>query len=101
MFLQGIDSRTEFKSIFTNALKEAGGNEVASESKALSVINFTKFEEGRRVTAYTSERRAREYLVFLRIEYSLNGVNNKKVILPTKRINIDRSYLYDPNFGIG
>lgn len=104
IFLQGISSETEFKSAFRNALAEAGGNIVESEKLAKSTVNFLRFDEGRRVIAYTSERRAREYLVYLKIEYSILANNksiNKTVGLPKYRINIDRSYLYDPDFALG
>ncbi len=64
--LQGITEDSEFKPFFANALSEAGGNIVSDEKLAKSTIVFTKFEEGRRVIAYTSDRRAREYLVYLK-----------------------------------
>ena len=106
--LQGLPTESEFSSIFSDALSEAGGNIVSDGRFAKSTIEFTKFEEGRRVIAYTSERRAREYLVFLKIEYNIRRSslqNNKKNAKTTesskKRINIDRSYLYDPDFALG
>lgn len=104
IFLQGLTSETEFKATFDKALAEAGGDIVESQKLAKSTLNFLRFDEGRRVIAYTSERRAREYLVYLKIEYSLIQ-NNKKISkdsdLPKYRINIDRSYLYDPDFALG
>ncbi len=106
--LQGLAAETEFSVIFADALSEAGGNIVSDERLAKSTIEFTKFEEGRRVIAYTSDRLAREYLVFLKIEYSIRRSvlqKNKKNVKATesfkKRINIDRSYLYDPDFALG
>ena len=102
--LQGLSSDSEFNTIFADALSEAGGTIVSAEKAANSTLVFSKFEEGRRVIAYTSERRAREYLVFLKVEYAILK-NNKKNIsgeaLPKWRINIDRSYLYDPDFALG
>jgi len=102
--LQGITEDSEFKPFFAVALSEAGGNIVSDEKLAKSTIVFTKFEEGRRVIAYTSDRRAREYLVYLKIEYSIRQSKKKglKDVAQTKRrINIDRSYLYDPDFALG
>ena len=98
-FLKGIENQNDFISTFSEALTEAGGSVVSSESQAKAIINFSKYEEGRRVIAYTSERRAREYLVFLKVEYSIK--NNKKSTSPKYRLNIDRSYLFDPNFALG
>lgn len=106
--LQGVASKSQFNTLFADALSEAGGSIVNDGKLAKSSIVFSKFEEGRRVIAYTSDRRAREYLVFLKIEYSINknvNQNNKKISetidLPKKRINIDRSYLFDPDFALG
>jgi len=102
--LQGITEDSEFKPFFAVALSEACGNIVSDEKLAKSTIVFTKFEEGRRVIAYTSDRRAREYLVYLKIEYSIRQSKKKglKDVAQTKRrINIDRSYLYDPDFALG
>ena len=104
IFLQGLSSETEFKFAFSNALAEAGGDVVENEKLAKSTVNFLRFDEGRRVIAYTSERRAREYLVYLKIEYSIFANNkkvNKTIEIPKYRINIDRSYLYDPDFALG
>ncbi|MEH6457558.1 MAG: LPS assembly lipoprotein LptE [Cocleimonas sp.] len=106
--LQGVASESEFSTLFSDALFEAGGSIVNDANLAKSTIIFSKFEEGRRVIAYTSDRRAREYLVFLKIEYRISKntdqSNNKlfKVTeLAKKRINIDRSYLFDPDFALG
>ena len=108
VLLQGSAVESEFNTIFTDALSEAGGNIVNDEKQAKSTIVFSKFEEGRRVIAYTSDRRAREYLVYLKIEYSVrqSTLQSKKKtlkgdVLHKWRINIDRSYLYDPDFALG
>ncbi len=104
LILQGLSSDSEFKPIFSDALSEAGGTVVNDHKNAISELVFSKFEEGRRVIAYTSARRAREYLVYLKVEYSIRQKNKKYVAaegLPKWRINIDRSYLYDPDFALG
>lgn len=102
--LQGLASDSEFITIFSDALSEAGGDIVSEDELSNSTIVFSKFEEGRRVIAYTSERRAREYLLYLKVEYSIRPNINKDTQNPSllkKRINIDRSYLYDPDFALG
>ena len=102
--VQGLNVESEFNAIFADALSEAGGTIVNDEKTANSILVFSKFEEGRRVIAYTSERRAREYLVYLKLEYGIRHNNRKDTSdeeLPKWRINIDRSYLYDPDFALG
>jgi len=100
--LLGLSADSEFTTIFSDALSEAGGDIVSVGEQARSIIEFNKFEEGRRVIAYTSDRHAREYLVFLKIDYSIrNNSQTSDVKPPKRRINIDRSYLYDPDFALG
>lgn len=99
-YLKGVTAESNFSTIFSDALLEAGGKLVESESKAQAIVQLSKFEEGRRVIAYTSDRRAREYLVFLKIEYAIQQ-NNKSLKSTKHRINIDRSYLYDQDFALG
>ncbi len=99
-YLKGVTAESNFSTIFSDALLEAGGKLVESESKAQAIVQLSKFEEGRRVIAYTSDRRAREYLVFLKIEYAIR-TDNKSLKNIRHRINIDRSYLYDQDFALG
>jgi len=102
--LQGVATKPEFEEMFSDALSEAGGKIVNDAKSAKSLVIFNKFEEGRRIIAYTSDRRAREFLVFLKIEYSVQNTDKslaEGTILPKRRINIDRSYLYDRDFALG
>lgn len=102
--LEGETTASEFSAIFSDALLEAGGEIVKDSAQAQSTVVFDRFEEGRRIIAYTSERTVREYLVYLKIEYSIRPKNVEKKNgeeLPKRRINIDRSYLYDADFALG
>lgn len=104
VYLQGLATKPEFEDIFTDYLAEAGSQTTKDEKLAKSNIIFTQLEEGRRVIAYTSDRVAREYLVYLKAEYSIRPKNTKAKgteSLPKHRLNIDRSYLYDPDFALG
>lgn len=101
VYLQGLDGHAEFDEIFIDALAEAGSQTTQQQKLANSTIDFTRLEQGRRVIAYTSDRVAREYLLYLNVEYSIRPKNNKIVKRPKYRINIDRSYLYDPDFALG
>jgi len=104
IYLQGLSGESKFKNVFEEALLEANGVVVTNKKQAESIIDFLRFEQDRRVIAYTNTRRAREYLVYLKIEYSIQNKKNKALndTNPVKRrINIDRSYLYDPDFALG
>ncbi len=98
--LENISTENGFIEVFQEALEEAGGQ--ITESASTKII-FSNFQEGRRVVAYTSDRKAREYLLYLKFDYEVsstsNSTNNKK--LSKRRINIDKSYLYDPDFALG
>ena len=97
--VENIPAENSFLEVFEEVLEEAGGR-ISNDST--SRIIFSNFQEGKRVIAYTSERKAREYLLYLNFEYEIH-TSYKKVLskLPRRRINIDRSYLYDPDFALG
>lgn len=102
--IQGQDINSDFKTIFQDALSEAGGSITTDSGLATSTLLFSRFEEGRRVIAYDSDLEAREYLVYLKIEYSILRENekvSKDIKVSKKRIIIDRSYLYDSDFALG
>lgn len=103
VYLDGLAFEAEFKRYLEEALQEAGGKLVESPKMAQSRIAISHFEEGKRVIAYTKERKAREYLLFLRLEYALSEPATTEVATaaPRHRINIDRTYLYDSDFALG
>jgi outer membrane lipopolysaccharide assembly protein LptE/RlpB len=91
--------KNDFQDVFENTLEEAGGRIVENSS---AQIIFSNFQEGKRVIAYTSERKAREYLLYLKFEYAISYTNyNTLHKLAKRKINIDRSFLYDPDFALG
>lgn len=98
--LANAPNKAEFVSAFEAALEEAGGQ---IQANAKTKIIFNHFQEGKRITAYTSERKAREYLLSLKIEYLIeqsSAIQTKKTLGPY-RINIDRPFLYDADFALG
>jgi len=101
IYLKGLASKSEFKEIFVDGLLEAGSEVTENEKLSNSRIEFSRVEGGRRVIAYTSDRIVREFLVFLKLEYSIHTKNDKTTEAPKHRIDIDRSYLYDPDFALG
>ncbi len=107
--LENLPVDSDFRDVFEAALENAGGSLITDSSVAKSIIRFKEFKEGKRVIAYTSERKAREYLLYLKFNYEvsiidsdiINGKNKKEKMLAKRRINIDKSYLYDPDFALG
>ena len=105
--LENLPVDNDFKEAFEEALENAGGrliDESEDSSAANSIIRFKNFKEGKRVIAYTSDLEAREYLLSLKFNYDISIKNNdtkKEKKLPSRRINIDKSYLYDSDFALG
>lgn len=93
--IENISPASNFTQAFQQALEEAGGELLED---APTIIKISNYQEGRRVVAYTSERKVREYLLFLKFSFSINA---KDKSLPIRRISIDRTFLYDPNFALG
>ena len=99
--LDNIALDSGFAKAFEVTLEDAGGTLTRG---ATTQVTITNLREGKRVVAYTSERKARVYLVYLKLEYSIQKVNKqsssrKKV--PIQRINLDRTFIYDANFALG
>lgn len=94
--LQGVSSETGLALALEDALEEAGGSIQKTAPAKLVISNF---HDDKRVTAYTKERKAREYLVYLKFNYALQ--------LPGKeaeqigRITLDRAFIYDANYALG
>jgi len=86
----------ELVKAFELALEEAGGQLL---KEAETQIKISNVREGKRVVSYTSERKAREYLVFLKFDYEVSFDGKEKTY--KKRINLDRSFIYDANFALG
>ena len=83
------------------AIEEAGGDVV---DQANIKIKMSNIREGKRVVAYTKERKARVYLLFLRLNYDVTVSHNKDGQLQSRlnqRINLDKTFIYDANFALG
>lgn len=94
--IENIVDKNVFRNTLQQALEEAGGQVVDT---ANIKIKFSNFREGKRVVAYTSKRKARVYLLFLKFEYEVSSATSKS--LEQHRINLDRTFLYDANFALG
>ena len=94
--IENLSYENDFVKAFEAALEESGG--VLLE-KASTIIKINNFREGKYTIAYTSERKAREYLLSLKFDYIVISNSNKK---PTKyRLNLDRVFIYDADFALG
>lgn len=83
------------------AIEEAGG-QVDASSKAQ--IRLSNIREGKRIAAYNSERKARIYLLYLKLNYAIfveSATGEKNSFVPRQRINLDKTFLYDANFALG
>ena len=96
--LNNLSSNNALFEAFETALEEAGGEIL---EKAATQVTFKNVREGKRVVSYTSERKAREYLVFLKLDYEIAFAGAAKKQAYKNRINLDRSFIYDANFALG
>ena len=80
---------------FEFALEESGGQLL---EKASTVIKINNLREGKRTVAYTKERKAREFLLYLKFAYTI-AVSGKET--KNQRINLDRIFVYDADFALG
>jgi len=115
--LENLPAESDFREVFEEAIENAGGSLIAEDedsSAATSIIRFKDYKQDKRVVAYTSERKVREYLLYLKFNYEVSIIDHsivsdksvdtkkkKEKKLPIRRINIDKSYLYDPDFALG
>ncbi len=99
--VQGLPHDGKFFKILKNAFNEAGSQFFQTPDKAFATTNMKieNLREGKRVVAYTSERKAREYLLFLKFDYVLSQPGNAQS--RSYKINLDRTFLYDANFVLG
>ncbi|MCF6190882.1 MAG: hypothetical protein L3J51_10405 [Cocleimonas sp.] len=97
--VDNISYEHDFVQAFELALEESDGKLV---EKAATVIKINNYREGKRIVAYTKERKAREFLLYLKFGYtiSMSGqVSGKET--KNQRINLDRIFVYDADFALG
>ena len=97
--LENISYGNNFVKTFEEALEESGGELVNSSSN--TIIKINNFREGKRVIAYTSTRKAREFLLSLKFDYSIKSIKNSVLSSEKYRINLDRVFIYDADFALG
>ena len=94
--LEGLSYEHGLAKALEDAMEEAGGK---LQEKAQTKLVISNLQEGKRVTAFTKERKAREYLVYLKFNYALQLKNQKPSTM--RRIALDRSFVYDANYALG
>jgi len=103
--LEQLSPDSKFSKIFERVLEDAGGELVSSDSAgyktktADTIIRIENLTEGKRVVAYTSERKARIYLIFLKFDYLVKSRGDRKPF--KRRIKLDKTFIYDANFALG
>ncbi len=105
--LENISLESDFAKIFENTLEEAGGQLVNPQinskktayNTASTKVIINSLRVGKRVVAYTRERKARIYLVFLKLEYTIQSKNRQKQ--PKQNLSLDKTFIYDVNFALG
>ena len=80
---------------FELALEESGGQLLA---KAPTIIKINNLREGKRTVAYTKERKAREFLLYLKFGYTISMLGKET---KNQRISLDRIFVYDADFALG
>ncbi len=100
--VQGLPRDGAFFKVLKRRFNESGVQLLQQPDKAFATtsMRIKNLREGKRVVAYDSKRRAREYLLFLKFDYSVSS-SNHGTHGKTHRINLDRSFLYDADFILG
>ncbi|MCK5809550.1 MAG: hypothetical protein KAH00_00595 [Cocleimonas sp.] len=94
--VQGLEEKSDLYTTLEEAISDAGGNVVPLEL-ASSTIVLSHLKEDKRIIAYTSQRVAREYSVYLHFDYQIK-VDKK---LKKRLIRLDKTLIYDANFVLG
>jgi outer membrane lipopolysaccharide assembly protein LptE/RlpB len=99
--VHGLAKDGKLFNILKLAFNEAGIRFFQTPHKgfASSQLLIENLHEGKRVVAYDGQRKAREYLLFLRFDYVLKQPGSTQG--KTYKINLDRSFLYDADFVLG
>ena len=94
--IENLSYENSFVKALEAELEESGGQLL---EKAPTKIIINNFREGKRVIAYTDERKAREFLLSLKFEYLISSTVKDSPI--KHRINLDRVFIYDSDFALG
>ena len=95
--LQGIGIERNFGRILRDTFTDAR-SDLQANANHPTKLTISNLEEGRRVAAYNFDRTVRQYLLFMKFQYTLEADGKK---LGTFPINIDSTLNYDSDFVLG
>lgn len=95
--LIGLSEESDFYKTLDKAINDAGGKVLPPGDSGSSIV-FSGFKEDKQVVAYTSEREARIYLVYLELDYTLR-VGSKE--LNTNPLRVEKTMIYDSSVVLG
>lgn len=95
--LQGLGTENNFGRVLRDAFTDARSDLKAGTTHPTKLI-ISNLEEKRRVAAYNFDRTVRQYLLYMKFDYTLEA-NGKKV--GTHSVNIDATLNYDSDFVLG
>ena len=95
--IQGISIERNFGRALRNAFTDAR-SDLQAGSNHSTKLTISNLEEGKRIAAYNFDRTVRQYLLFMKLEYTLESDGKK---LGTYPINIDSTLNYDSDFVLG
>ncbi len=101
VYLQGDSIDSPFGKVLHRKLAEVGSKLVADPAKATAVIRLDQYQEGKRVAGYGSNREVREYLIYLRFDFSTKSSDSGRILIPVSKINLDKIQIYDSVFVLG
>ena len=99
--IENLSYENSFVKVLEEALEESGGELVSDAGSPGTNIKINNFREGKRIIAYTSERKAREFLLSLKFDYSIESAKKSTLTSKNYRINLDRVFIYDADFALG
>lgn len=101
--LVGVLENNDFKNELQMAIEEAGGTLKNGASTQLKLSNI---REGKQIVAYDSDRKARVYLLSLKLNYDIlvdakQSVEKNVSSIKSQRLNLDKTFVYDADFALG
>jgi len=101
IYLQGVDRFNSFGGILRTVILQSGSRVALTRSEADVVLSVQNLSESKRVISYGTDREVKEYLIFIRFNFSLKSVKTGNILLSSSEVNIDKIQTYDSTFVLG